>query len=162
MLRLTTISAPVAITVMICGVSLLSGCLKDDKTPSQPEQAQQQTTQLDKFGAFLFVGFSTVTVNGSGDDGVKPTRGLGGMYAACKANPKFGPTSRMCTSKEFSLSPNATLPSADAWLQPVARFTAPKYFPGPQTGNACRSTSSNILNWASERTKGLTLSVDDA
>jgi len=36
------------------------------------------------------------------------------MHALCQDD--FGPDTRMCTSEEFWLSPNAEAPAADAWL----------------------------------------------
>ena len=69
-------------------------------------QAQINST---KSGVFEFVGFSSGMVQGD--------VAFVGMHAACQAD--FGPDSRMCTSKEYALSPNAGVPGFNAWVHPV-------------------------------------------
>ena len=62
-----------------------------------------------KSGVFEFVGFSSGMVQGD--------VAFVGMHAACQAD--FDPDSRMCTSKEYALSPNAGVPGSHAWVHPV-------------------------------------------
>ena len=57
---------------------------------------------------YRFADFSSAMVLG----GV----GFPSMHAACQLD--FGPDARMCTSKEFWLSPNATESLTRAWLHP--------------------------------------------
>ncbi len=60
---------------------------------------------------FRFVGFTAGTIAGD--------QGMIAMHALCQDQDDFGPDSRMCTSEEFWLSPNAKAPTADAWLHNV-------------------------------------------
>jgi hypothetical protein len=69
---------------------------------------------------FKFVGFSTGSINGG--------QGMLQMHAVCQVD--YGSSARMCTSKEFWLSPNATAPTTNpAWLHPSTSdgndFSAP-------------------------------------
>ncbi len=59
---------------------------------------------------FRFTGFTDPgTIDGA--------QGMIDMHALCQDD--FGLNSRMCTSEEFWLSPNAEEPTADAWLHPT-------------------------------------------
>ncbi len=78
---------------------------------------------------FEFVGFSTETVVGD----VFFT----GMHAACQAD--FGLNSRICTTPEYALSPNATVPIVPSWVQPV---------PGVQGDVISRRSADNCVGWA--------------
>jgi hypothetical protein len=55
-----------------------------------------------------FAGYSSDTI---GSD-----EGMLAMHAECQAD--YGATARMCTSREFWLSPNAVAPADNAWLHP--------------------------------------------
>lgn len=58
-----------------------------------------------------FVGFTTTTIDGG--------QGMLQMHALCQID--HGPSARMCTSKEFWLSPKAIAPTASAaWLHPTS------------------------------------------
>jgi hypothetical protein len=62
-------------------------------------------------GPYQFVGFSSGTTDGA--------QGMLSMHALCQAD--FGETARICTSREFWLSPNAKAPTSsegDAWIHP--------------------------------------------
>jgi len=62
---------------------------------------------------YRFAGFSTTETNGD-------TGGIGGMHLICQTD--LGDTSaRMCTTKEFMLSPNIPAAGAgvSAWVQPT-------------------------------------------
>jgi len=68
-------------------------------------------------GVFQFVGF-TDDVNNSLDDTIDGGQTMLEMHPLCQDD--FGPQARMCTEKEFHLSPNAAPPaSTDAWLHPT-------------------------------------------
>ena len=64
---------------------------------------------------FRFIGFTdTDDVTHTIDGG----QGMLAMHALCQDD--FGPDARMCTDKEFWLSPNAEAPAfASSWLHPV-------------------------------------------
>ena len=63
---------------------------------------------------FRFVGFTDDTAD-AGLDVIDGGQGMLAMHALCQD--EFSLDARMCTSKEFWLSPNAEAPSfADAWL----------------------------------------------
>ena len=112
-----------------------------------------------KPAAHVFAGYSSTTVDGAGNDGVKGSKGITGMTAACRATPKFGPRARMCTVAEFIRSPQTAAPKTAAWIDPTAGLRAPRYFKGIQTGVSCRSRSSNVLNWSTVGGKGITVST---
>ena len=139
-----------------------SGSAEENNQPQDQQKSLNKPAQLSASETYAFAGYSTVTVDGTGKDGKTRTRGIGGMYAACRADARFGPASRMCTSEEFARSPDITFPKKDAWLQPILGLKAPKYFSGSQHDAACRNQSSNILNWASNSSKGLVISSSGA
>ena len=57
-------------------------------------------------GPYGFVGYSSGTTDGS--------PGPVAMYAFCQAD--FGPNARVCTTREFWLSPTTELPDSEAWV----------------------------------------------
>ncbi len=66
---------------------------------------------------FQFVGFTDVANFEDGD------AEFAGMHAACQAEfPELGTQVRMCTSKEFLLSPVQEAPDVPAWVHPVRDF----------------------------------------
>ncbi len=81
---------------------------------------------------FRFVGFTDEAFNGL-DDTINGGQGMIAMHAFCQDD--FGPDARMCTSKEFWLSPNAEAPSADAWLH-TKPFQTTAFSPTDFTGFA--------------------------
>ena len=79
---------------------------------------------------FRFIGFTdtddvTHTINGG--------QGMLAMHELCQDD--FGLDARMCTSKEFWLSPNAEAPGADAWLH-TKPFQTTAFSPTDFTGFA--------------------------
>ena len=83
---------------------------------------------------FRFIGFTdTDDVNHTIDGG----QGMLAMHALCQDD--FGPDARMCTDKEFWLSPNAEAPAfASSWLHPVLG-----------SSDFLRHTSGNCGAWSS-------------
>ncbi len=85
---------------------------------------------------FRFVGFTDEATNAFPDttDG---GQGMLAMHALCQDD--FGPDARMCTDKEFWLSPNAEAPAfASSWLHPVLG-----------SSDFLRHTSGNCGAWSS-------------
>ncbi len=83
---------------------------------------------------FRFIGFTdTDDVTHTIDGG----QGMLAMHALCQDD--FGPDARMCTDKEFWLSPNAEAPAfASSWLHPVLG-----------SSDFLRHTSGNCGAWSS-------------
>lgn len=160
MLRSPRFVLPLTLLAVFSLTVSIAGCSPEDTEDRDRKVQDNHPHQVADATTYRFVGYSTITVDGAGNDGVKGSRGIAGMYSACRSAAGFGPKSRMCTSQEYASSPNAKSPSRDAWVQPVAGFRAPKYFSGSQAGVACRATSSNILDWGSVRGKGVTIAID--
>jgi hypothetical protein len=93
-------------------------------------------------GPDRFVGFSTSTVLGNAT--------ILGMHAACQTD--FGPSSRMCTSKEY----------IHAWVHPEPGLAANQDFSGTLDVVACRDgiTSGPIGFWTGLSGPSLTISVN--
>jgi len=79
--------------------------------------AQGYAKPLQSGGDYEFIGFTSA---GNFEDG---DAGFAGMHAACQAEfPDLGTEVRMCTSKEFLLSPVQAAPGAPAWVHPMRDF----------------------------------------
>jgi hypothetical protein len=84
-----------------------------------------------------FLGFSSGTINGG--------QGMLQMHGVCQL--EFGSSARLCTSKEFWLSPNATAPATvSAWLHPIPFSSGGSDFSGgtPESCNGWRDGTSNL------------------
>ena len=79
-----------------------------DEVPLRTNTGQWACGTLAPVSTSPFVGFSTGTINGG--------QGMLEMHALCQAD--FGSSARLCTSKEFFLSPTATAPTTDSWCHP--------------------------------------------
>jgi len=99
---------------------------------------------------FRFIGF-TDTLPNTIDGG----QGMIAMHELCQDD--FGPNSRMCTSEEFWLSPNAEAPAADAWLHPVFLEERSLDFSGVEQANSTLSCA----GWTSigDATPGLVVTT---
>jgi len=116
-------------------------------------------------GEYRFVGYSTDTTDG------RPGGGIAGMHAICQES--YGSTARMCTTKDYMLSPTATPPTSfalRAWIQPLIQGIviegdvlltldwsgAYKYNSWPRTD---APASANCMGWAwdSEERTGMVL-----
>ncbi len=74
---------------------------------------------LETSGDYEFIGFTSAANFEDGD------AGFAGMHAACQAEfPDFGTQVRMCTSKEFLLSPVQAAPVVPAWVHPMRDFVS--------------------------------------
>ncbi len=72
---------------------------------------------LQTSGDYEFIGFTSAAHVEDGD------AGFAGMHAACQAEfPELGTQVRMCTSKEFLLSPMQAAPVVPAWVHPMRDF----------------------------------------
>ncbi len=105
--------------------ALAVGLLVLGSGSAMAQQSQGEPPFPPGAGVDQFVGFTddvptaTDTINGG--------QGMLAMHALCHDD--FGPDARMCTSKEFWLSPNAEAPGASAWMHAVGSGSFSRHSP---------------------------------
>ena len=103
-------------------------------------------------GVFEFVGFSSGTVDGSGDS-TNPgsLEGISGMFKPCRD--QFGSEARMCTSEEYFRLPNASRPTLAAWVHPAFAIEG-------RSDLGCRGTTRFWTGGLNGDTGGLVIDTD--
>ncbi len=106
------------ITILACAAVLAAATTGALAAPKEPP----------KGSVYVFVGF-TDDAPGALPDTIDGGQGMLAMHALCQDD--FGAGSRMCTSKEFWLSPNAEAPTVNSWLHSQRRRDGHARAPSP-------------------------------
>ncbi len=105
-----------------------------------------------KSDVFEFVGFSSGTVDGSGDSTNSGSlEGIPGMFKPCRD--QFGSEARMCTSEEYFRLPDASRPTSAAWVHPAFAIEG-------RSDLGCRGTTSFWTGGLSADTGGLVIDIN--